>query len=408
MVTQTALAASGSPAATGNDALYLMPPEGLLRAAERVGTPALIYDIDGVGHTLRRMREDLAAVPGVALNVALKSCHTLAVLRRMTQLGVGCDVASVGELDLARRAGFREITATGPAFSADDFQRMRSAGVVVDVDSASQLALYGAHFPGTDVGLRVRVPLPAPLESAATFGRDSRFGVAPTDPRTAELVARHGLRVTRLHTHTGQMTPESLLFKTAYLLLVAEHHRDVHTVDFGGGFFHLYENRPKLLLALRRMATMVTDWRRRTGRNIQLRFEPGGAVLAPYGYLVTEVRAVEDRHPVFGQRVVTVDCSAWNLAPWHRPQALPLYASDAPAEPVLIAGNTLYENDFFGLSVDGGRHPMRLPPPRVGDRVVLTAAGAYTMTNSRRFNRIEPPSEYLFDDGSLTAVTPAS
>jgi diaminopimelate decarboxylase len=388
--------------------LLTPPRERLFRCAEQVGTPALLYDLPGIDDTVRRMREDIGTIPGAALNIALKACHTPAVLAHLAAAGTGCDVASPGELDLALAAGFGEITATGPAFSAEDFARLREHGIVPDVDSLSQLDVYGSRFSGDEVGLRIRVPLPKELESQATFAGDSRFGVSATNGELAGQLRRHALRVTRLHTHTGQMTPESLLFKARYLLRVAEHYRDVHTIDFGGGFFHLYVERARAVTAFCRLAGWVAEWRQRTGRELALRFEPGGAVLAAHGYLVAEVRAVEDHHPFFGCRLVTVNASAWNLAPWHKPQAVPLYAPDGPAEPVLVAGNTLYENDFFGRGVNGEQHPITLPRPTPGDRVLLTAAGAYTMTNARWFNRIPPPREYLFDGQDLTATATAS
>lgn len=382
------------------------PPPALLRCAAEVETPALIYDIPGVYQTIRRLQGDIEdVVPDSRLNIALKACHTPAVLARFAAWGLGCDVASVGELELALATGFTEISVTGPAFSTEDFARFRAAGVVPDVDSVSQLEKYGAAFPGSDVGLRIRIPFPKQLQSPAMFGADSRFGVSATDPEVGKTVVRYGLRVTRLHVHTGQMIPEALLFKTRYLLTVAEHYRDVVVIDLGGGFYHLYADRRRAAAAFRQVAAMVSEWRQRHGRELHLRFEPGAALLGPYGYLVAEVRAVEDRHPEYGCRLVTVNSSAWNLAPWHRPQVVPLYSTEAPPEPVRIAGNTLYENDFFGLGVRGDQHPLALPKPKVGDRILLTAAGAYTMTNSRRFNRIPPPREYLFDGASLTEVS---
>src|SRR5882757_4012716 len=126
-----------------HESLISAPPELLFRCAERVDTPALIYDLPGITDTVRRMRADIETVPGARLNIALKACHTPAVLAHLARLGMGCDVASVGELDLAESAGFTEITTTGPAFAAGDFARFRRSGIVPDVDSVSQLDIYG-------------------------------------------------------------------------------------------------------------------------------------------------------------------------------------------------------------------------------------------------------------------------
>ncbi|SNS95328.1 diaminopimelate decarboxylase family protein [Actinacidiphila glaucinigra] len=390
--------------------LLSQPKRLLFDAAREIGTPALVYDFVGIERTVRRIRKDLSVVPGAALNIAAKACHTPEVLAHLASLGVGADVASPGELELAEAAGFNEITTTGPAFSAADFARFRASGVTVDLDSVAQIDLYGAHHPGTDVGLRVRIPLPGALESDSTFGSNSRFGVSVTEPAVHAALARHRLRLTRLHMHTGQMTAQSLLYKVNYTLTMAEALPDLEVIDLGGGFFHLYADRGRSIAAFRRMAEMVAAWQGRTGRRISFRCEPGGAVLAAYGYLFTTVRSVEDHHDYYGTRVVTVDTSAWNLAPWHKPTVLSADPDGdvAPTEPGLIAGNTLYENDFFGTDVFGRTERFDFPRVAPGDRLVMTASGAYTMTNSRRFNRLPPPTEYSFDGRRLSRLTTAA
>ena len=35
---------------------------------------------------------------------------------------------------------------------------------------------------------------------------------------------------------------------------------------------------------------------------------------------------------------------------------------------------------------------------------MITAAGAYTLTNYRRFHRLEPPAEYAFDGTGLVPL----
>lgn len=390
--------------------LFTPPSERLFALADHLPTPALVYDLPGIRAGARTLRRDVARIPDAGLNLALKACHTPAVLRAVAALGLGCDVASAGELDLALACGFGEVSATGPVFAGDDFDTLAAHGTILDCDSADQLDAYGSRRPGADVGLRLRVSLPRALEGTATFAADSRFGLLPGDPDLARLLRRHGLRATRLHVHTGQMTPDTLRYKTRYLLTVAEHFPDVRVLDLGGGFLHLYRDRARAVAAMDDVAGLVTDWRERTGRPVALRFEPGGALLTPYGYLVARVRSVEDRHPVFGARVVTLDASAWNLAPWHhRPQVLALDGRP-PRGPALVAGSTLHEDDFFGATPAAPRTLLDVPACRRGDRLAVTATGAYTMTNARWFNRIPPPEEFLFDGERMipAAAEPAT
>jgi diaminopimelate decarboxylase len=122
-------------------------------------------------------------------------------------------------------------------------------------------------------------------------------------------------------------------------------------------------------------------------------------LLSPLGYLVATVRSVAE-HEHFGCPVATLDASAWNLAPWHRPEVVALHDRPAERREYYLAGNTLYEGDFFGSSAGNARPRFRLATLQAEDRVLLTCAGAYTMTNGRRFHRLPLPQEYAVQGGA--------
>lgn len=385
--------------------LYPQPPEKLFKIAQQVPTPAILYDYDGIQKVVEGMQEDIQFVPDAKLNFALKACHNLHVLQYFSQLGLGCDVASVGELELALKVGFKEITTTGPAFKQKDFHQFLEHGVIPDLDSVSQLKTYGEAFPNTKVGLRLRIPIPDEFVSPSTFGKDSRFGMNVLDEEVHQLVDKYQLNVTRLHVHTGQMTPESMLYKAEYLLNVSEVFNKIDTIDMGGGLFYFYINRSKARKALKELAELIAKWKIKNRRPICFRFEPGAALLSLSGYLCTQVMAIQ-HHEYFSKRLITVDASAWNLTPWHKPEVkvLSTRKTTAPATETLIAGSTLHEGDFFGKDAKGKPKAFNLENIEVGDRILFSASGAYTMTNSRKFNRIPLPDEYALTDGELINI----
>nr|BFE50947.1 hypothetical protein GCM10017745_43740 [Saccharothrix mutabilis subsp. capreolus] len=269
------------------------PAAQLFRAALALPTPALVYDLDGLRRSVATLVEDVGGVG--ALNLAVKACHTPSVLAELASLGLGADVASIGEYRLARAAGF-DGSPPGPSFTTADAVELRAGGVVLDASSVEQLERLCRTFPGSPVGVRLRVPLPDDIErDATTFGRVSRFGVEATDPRWHAVLARWGCPLVRLHMHTGQMTPEHLLHKTRYALAVAEAFPSVDTLDLGGGFFSLYASRGGPSRACARSA----------GRSRRGARGPGGdgaAVrtrrrdLGPHGFLFVSVLSVERDH----------------------------------------------------------------------------------------------------------------
>ncbi|MCX4966448.1 hypothetical protein OHA98_16720 [Streptomyces sp. NBC_00654] len=386
--------------------LVTPPSEGLLEHLGKLPSPALVYDLDNLQRSVEILKEDLARVEDAEVNLALKACHTPRVLSFLAGLGLGADVASVGELELAVGAGFRRITATGPSFSSDQLPLLDKHQVMVDATSMEQFNEICTSRPGEAVGLRLRVPLPKSLHNIATFGAGSRFGVLANDLRIQEVLDRTGCRLTRLHTHTGQMSPQHVIYKVRYLLAVAEAYKSIEEIDLGGGFFALYSDREQAQLAWDSVAVDLENFTRKTGRKIRILVEPGAAILSFHGYLVTTVRSAEYGHPFFQADVLTVDSSAWNFSPWHKPQFIPLSPrrEGESLRPTLLAGDTLYEHDFFGADSLGHRHPLPLPEMNPGERIVITTSGAYTMTNSRNFNRLPLPQEYILKSGQIERI----
>ncbi|TWG04013.1 diaminopimelate decarboxylase [Streptomyces brevispora] len=307
---------------------------------------------------------------------------------------------------VGRTVGIGAGIATGPSFTAEQLPLLEEHGVMADATSMEQFDEFCTGRPGKAVGLRLRVPLPKSLHNIATFGSGSRFGAFATDARLKEILDRTGCRLTRLHTHTGQMSPQHLTYKARYLLAVAEAYPSIEEIDLGGGFFALYADREQAKLAWASVAADLDDFERRTGRRIRILVEPGAAILSFHGYLLATVRSAEHGHPSFQADVLTVDASAWNFSPWHKPQFIPLAPrhENEVLRPTLIAGETLYEHDFFGADSLGPRHPVPLPGMNRGDRIVITTSGAYTMTNSRNFNRLPLPQEYVYASGQIERI----
>ncbi|NJN97000.1 MAG: diaminopimelate decarboxylase, partial [Anaerolineales bacterium] len=128
-------------------------PEGHLtlhnhRAADlaaRFGTPLYVYDVETIQANIRRYRQALAAYPGPSrLTYASKAYLSVALARLMTAEGVGLDVASAGELFIARRGGAdpAQMHLHGNNKSRLDLSEALQAGIGrIVVDNAAELEL---------------------------------------------------------------------------------------------------------------------------------------------------------------------------------------------------------------------------------------------------------------------------
>jgi diaminopimelate decarboxylase len=383
----------------------------VLRAARTLPSPALIYDARAIAGTVARLREDLAAIPDARLCFAVKANRCPPLLRHLAALGLGADVASLPELDAARNAGMRPVYATAPSLSAAELRALADGGALPDIDSLSQLRqLVAAGGPGNAaIGLRVRTPVspsdrerPERPERTERPGQGplwSRFGVNPADPELHRLLSAHRLRVTRLHAHTGELSsPARAVSLVRLLLSCLRLFPHVDTLNIGGGLTLLYADQARARRAWTAVGRAIEEHRSaHGGRAPALVVEPGMLVTALSGYLVVTIRAA-GRHPG-GHRLATADASGWSLLDWAAPRVVGTHPprGEEPAEPHDIAGASCYENDYLLRSV-------KLPPLRVGDRLVLSSAGAYVSSMARAMHGFPVPAEWVLHGEEVVGV----
>jgi diaminopimelate decarboxylase len=389
---------------TADGAAPFDPPENavparIVRAAAQVkSTPGILWDVPGLTAHIGFLGR-LLARHGLSMHCALKACASAPIVRLLRETVRAADVATAEELRLARSLGFSRISATGPAFAREQIPDLLAGGVLFDAQSPVQLdQLLEQPFPAAaggavDWGVRVRVPLPDVLRSSTSRGQESRFGLV-LDERLADRLRSAPQPVRRVRVHTGEVTPDLLAFRARYAVLVARLLGTVDQINLGGGLLRL-SRRPDLLDATLR--TIGAELRAYDGPELSVWMEPGAALTLDHAYLVTQVLDADCASP-HGQGVV-VDASAWNLAPWAYPSFHPV----ADASQVFtgdVFGPSLYEKDRF-------RRTARTPSATrlaVGDRLLATSFGAYTLVHARQFGQLPVPDQYLVDDHGMERV----
>src|SRR5215210_1153957 len=161
--------------------------------AREHGTPAYVVAEDDLRARAREFAAALEAHHDGAGEVvfASKAFPCTAALRVFAEEGLGCDVASGGELHLALRAGFapERIYLHGNAKSEAELRMALEAGVgTIVLDNAHEaLRLAALVPPGRRQRVLVRVTpgVDADTHEAILTGQaGSKFGFAPADART--------------------------------------------------------------------------------------------------------------------------------------------------------------------------------------------------------------------------------
>ena len=128
-----------------------MLPERVAAALAAARTPvcAYVYDRDVLRDRAARLRAGLP--PGTTILYAAKANGHPEVVAALAAVLDGVEVASGGELALARAAGAKEIAFAGPAKTDDELRAAVAAGATVHVESAHELrrlAHVAADHPG--------------------------------------------------------------------------------------------------------------------------------------------------------------------------------------------------------------------------------------------------------------------
>ena len=109
--------------------------------ADAEGTPVYVYSAAAIRDRYRELDLAFADYPH-RLHYALKANSTFGIVKALRDLGGGVDANSIGEIDLARRAGFApsDIIFTGVGKSAAELECAVPLGLkAINVESAGEL-----------------------------------------------------------------------------------------------------------------------------------------------------------------------------------------------------------------------------------------------------------------------------
>jgi diaminopimelate decarboxylase len=383
----------------------------LATIASGAGTPVHVYSGALIDERYRALDRALAGVPH-RLHYALKANSTLAIVRRLRELGARADVNSAGELDVALRAGFTpaDIVMTGVGKTRPELERAIGLGVgAINVESPGEMLrierIAAAHGTVARVAVRINPDIEAGSHRHISTGhRATKFGMSAGDAVTLlREMARHPwMHVVGLHTHVGSQITRIEPFAQAADALVslaqslADEGIRVEHVDAGGGLGIAYApGQP--VVDVQDYAAVLVNATRNSG--LQLIVEPGRWIVGPAGILVTEVVDLKP-NPDAGVFVV-VDAGMTDLLrpalyeAWHGIEAVaPRAGTPIRAE---IVGPVCETSDTLGRD-------RQLPPLEVGDLLAIRDTGAYGAVMASNYNRRPAAAEVLVDNGAWQIV----
>ncbi|MFJ6657963.1 diaminopimelate decarboxylase [Streptomyces sp. NPDC091377] len=406
---------AGARAVRRDAAVRAAVEQGLLGpAAPVVG----LLDVTGIRESAAALRAAFAEVTAAGTPVlhafAVKACPLVPVLRLLREEGIGAEVASPGELALARAAGLppERTVLDSPAKTPAELREALALGVALNADNPQELARIDALMRSapsrSPLGIRVNPQVGGgAIASTSTSTATSKFGVALGDEGAREWIVRMFLErpwLTRLHSHTGsQGIPLELLARgVAETYALAEEinarigRRQIDTLDIGGGLpvnFDSDAETPtyaRYARVLREAVPGLFDGR------YGLVTEFGRSLLAKHGTVVARVEYAKSA----GGRPVAVTHAGVQVATRtvYAPQAWPLRITGYDTEgrpkagpPVVqdVAGPACFSGDLLAE----GR---ALPLLEQGDYAAALDTGAYYFAHHYSYNSLGRPGVYGF------------
>ncbi|MGB1199523.1 MAG: diaminopimelate decarboxylase [Thalassotalea sp.] len=370
--------------------------------AKHYQTPLYIYSRATIERHWHAFNDAAGTHPHMVC-YAVKANSNLAVLNIMARLGSGFDIVSKGELARVIEAGgdASKVVFSGVGKKSDEIAYALEKGIYCfNVESAPELARIQQVAQSLNkvaaISLRVNPDVDAGTHPYISTGlKENKFGVAIDDALAIyqQAAQMSHIAIKGIDCHIGSQLTEIAPFIDALDRLLtmidtlAEQGIVLSHIDVGGGLGVTYQDEQPPMP--NEYAKAIVD--RLAGRKLTLLFEPGRAIMANAGILVTEVEFIktnQDRH------FALVDAAMNDLI---RPSLYQAWQNIIPVTPNNALENKVYDivgpvcetGDFLGKD--------RSLAIQAGDLLAVRSSGAYGFTMSSNYNSRPRAAEVMVD-----------
>jgi diaminopimelate decarboxylase len=390
--------------------------------AAEFGTPLYVCDEEDVRSRCREYLEAFA--PEGRVFYAAKAFCSRAVLRWVSEEGLGVDVCTGGELEVALSAGVppEQITMHGNNKSLAELARAVEVGLGhIVVDSFEEIArlAYLTEQAAAKPNVLVRVTTGVEAhthEFMATAHDDQKFGFSlasgAADEAVRRVIACPGVTFAGLHSHIGSQIFDTAGFEVAAhrvvglaVRIAGEHGVEIAELDLGGGFGIAYteeDDAPEVKELAQSLRDIVDGQCRAAGlTRPRLTVEPGRGIVGPSTVSLYTVGTIKD---VDGIRTyVSVDGGMSDnirTALYDASYECALASRASTAAPMLsrVVGRHCESGDIV---VRHAWLPSDLAP---GDLLAVPATGAYCRSLASNYNHVARPAVVAISGGAARPI----
>ena len=371
--------------------------------ARTYGTPTYVYSRATLERHWHAFNDAFGDQPHLVC-YAVKANSNLAILNLFVRLGSGFDIVSIGELERVLRAGGEpsKIVFSGVGKKVNEIRRALEVGIrCFNAESEAELdrinAVAAEMGKVAAISLRVNPDVDAQTHPYISTGlKENKFGIEISRAEAVYLKAASmsNLKVVGIDCHIGSQLLTLTPFMDALQRLLALAERleaqglSIHHIDIGGGLGVRYRDDQQAPLPIDYMQHLFTDERL---RRYEIFVEPGRAIAANAGILVTEVEFLKMAEY---KNFAIIDAAMNDLI---RPSLYSAWQEIIPVQPRTegeaitydVVGPVCETGDFLGKERDLNIQP--------GDLLAVRSAGAYGFTMSSNYNTRARAAEVMVD-----------
>ncbi|ELH4237277.1 diaminopimelate decarboxylase [Vibrio fluvialis] len=374
----------------------------LAQLAEDYGTPLYVYSRATLERHWHAFDKSVGDHPHLVC-YAVKANSNLGVLNTLARLGSGFDIVSAGELERVVAAGGNpaKVVFSGVGKTAAEMKRALELNIkCFNVESEPELErlnqVAGEMGVKAPISLRINPDVDAKTHPYISTGlRDNKFGIAfDRAPDVYRLAQRlENISIHGIDCHIGsQLTAiEPFIDATDRLLALIDSLKaegiNIKHLDVGGGLGVVYRDElpPQPSEYAKALLSRLANH-----QDLELIFEPGRAIAANAGVLLTRVEFLKHtEHKNFA----IIDAAMNDLM---RPALYQAWQDIVPVSPregaaltYDLVGPVCETGDFLGKD--------RSLVLKQGDLLAVRSAGAYGFAMSSNYNTRTRAAEVIVD-----------
>lgn len=321
---------------------------------------------------------------------AVKANPDIEMLRFLSNLGMGFEIASEGELRVLAALGIpsERIITSNPLKTFKFLEEAAAYGInYFAFDSESEIEKMAKYVSGSKVYVRLSVP-----NEGSEWPLSKKFGVEIET--AADLLAsakEHGLNPAGITFHVGSQCNNVYNWNTAIekaselWALAGQRGITLTLLDIGGGYPVRYKKKVIDIETIEKKINKVIS--QKFANSPEIFIEPGRAVVGDAGIFVATVIGKAERG---GENWLHIDVGVFN--------GLMESIGGIKYEYVVGSRNQPKKWNIVGPSCDSFDvidRDVELPEPEIGNRILILSCGAYTISYASEFNGFSIPKTIL-------------